>query len=211
MLRLSGLTPFAKGGMRMVFAHPDDPSLIVKVLKPEILARWRSRSMIRRMRRTGPYRVFFRELEEQIALINSGETDLSFVQQIVGMAHSDMGPAVMSTAILDANGKYAPTIRELVRTNGLTSELEERLEDFCQKILSSSVIVEDLNPGNIVHGSEDGSAPRLVLIDGVGEKNWVPMNSVSPAWNRRTKLRQIRRLKSLIERTILRAKTSIAI
>ena len=66
LVELSGLQPLASGQKRLVFTHPDDPSLVIKVMRPEFRPR--------DGQSTSPWsmlvlRYYFRELRYQKATV----------------------------------------------------------------------------------------------------------------------------------------------
>lgn len=211
LLHLAAETPVAKGGNRVIYAHPTDRRLLVKVLTERHREEWGRRSAIyRRLRPSGPYRYFLRELDEYVMLHAAGDTDLGFVNPIIGITDSDLGLAVITRAIFGPDGEYAPTLKRLALTGAFTPELARKLDEFLERVLRSSVVVGDLSASNILYGSEDGNAPRFVLIDGMGEKNFIPVSSLSAFMNRRTKLRKMARLRRALERSLKKARAGEA-
>lgn len=56
------------------------------------------------------------------------------------------------------------------------------------------MIVGDLNAANLVYYSNSRGGPRLLMVDGFGEKSVVPLSSMSPWLNRHFIRRRYRRM-----------------
>jgi hypothetical protein len=56
------------------------------------------------------------------------------------------------------------------------------------------VIINDLGPYNLVYATAGSGEGRLVLVDGFGEKTFVPLCSMSKRFNRWNTWRKGRRL-----------------
>jgi len=44
-------------------------------------------------------------------------------------------------------------------------------------------VVSDVNPGNVVHGRGSDGVARFALVDGFGDKNVIPLCSLSKRYN----------------------------
>ena len=69
VLQLSDRSPIASGTLRRVYAHPDAPDRLVKVIRPEIVEkRWgKGSAWYKRFRRVGRFIAVQREVEEYLA------------------------------------------------------------------------------------------------------------------------------------------------
>jgi hypothetical protein len=67
------------------------------------------------------------------------------------------------------------------------------------RLLECNVVLGDLNGANLVLRDAGAAAARLVVIDGFGEKNLVPLRSMSRRWNRCNTRRLARRLEQALE------------
>jgi hypothetical protein len=89
----------------------------------------------------------------------------------------------------EQHGDYAPWI-------------EGALTVFLRDLQNCNVICGDLHAWNLVYGSDSRGGPRLILVDGFGEKNIVARNSSSRflnQWNNRRLYRRMR--KQLVDLT----------
>lgn len=202
MLSLRHAKPIASGQHRLVFQHPEALDRLVKVMRPEIVAlRGQDGPWYRRIARTGPYRGFVREFNEYLASRYASE-GLSPLARVLGLLDTDMGPGLVVEKICAADGRLALDLDAWVRRDGLTSEVQAALDLLLAQLLEHNVITADLHAWNLVCEEKHGETPRLVMIDGFGEKNFVPLSSMSRRNNAartRSKFRKmIKRLRTIV-------------
>lgn len=207
LLHLKHLQPVAIGRQRYVFVHPDDPGLIVKVVTEGYAARrsdkggrpykrWHKNYI-----RSRHHQVFLREINEHLALRAAESSLPCYVQEIVGFAETDIGLGLVSRAVRGRNGELAPTLRTLLAEGRFNEAVRRHLDEFFEWLLKSSVVIGDLNAGNLVYGNDSVSGDHFVVIDGIGDKNIVPLSSMSARLNRMSKQRRIRRINREIARS----------
>src|SRR5690606_28341602 len=98
-----------------------------------------------------------------------------------------------------ADGTLAPTVAALGQAEGrIEPWLEKAFAAFLDDLLRHDVVVGDLHAWNIVHGSDSRGGPRLVLVDGFGEKNFIPRNSLSTRANARHTRRLYERMRRML-------------
>lgn len=206
ILQLKECTPLARGGKRIVFAHPDAPALLVKVIRPDARLEnpkkpsWRKR-LFWRFRRFKHYNAFKREVDELIAAYaNSGnDRPPSFFQRFYGFLETDLGLGSVTRAELDQDGNYAPTLAELVWQGRFTAPVRNDLNRFIDQFLRHNVVACDFHEGNLVHAWDETHGSHFVIIDGLGDKNLVPLCTLFPRFNRHYKRRRICRMKKRLE------------
>ncbi|HYI42781.1 MAG TPA: YrbL family protein, partial [Sphingomicrobium sp.] len=93
-IKLAGVTPLASGGRRLVFSHPDDPRLIIKVLQKSYIKRlipnpenWRQKR-----KRYKQYITYLQEAREHLAAYAACGERPKHMQNLVGFAGTDYGP-----------------------------------------------------------------------------------------------------------------------
>lgn len=182
MLALRHATPTATGHLRAVYAHPERPEWLVKVMLPEAIDRYRRAVWYERLARTGPYRGFVREFKEFLASRHTagGPSPLA---RVIGLAETDLGPGLVVEKVTAADGSLAPTLDAWVRRDGFTPAVAAALDAFLAAMLEHNVIAGDLHAWNVVYGSDSWGGPRLVMIDGFGEKNVIPHCSMNRRHN----------------------------
>ena len=206
-LRLADETPVAKGRMRLVFRHPHDPSLLVKVIRPEVIdQRWGSGlPWYKKRRRYGQYISFIRETEEYIAGYAQHGGSVPFAQKITGYVETDMGLGMVMEAALDPDGGLAPTLARLAKGKMVDDTIRAELERFASALIESDIIVADLNPANIVRAYHPEFGHHFVLIDGLGVSTVLPFKRISRALNRASKRKRLAAMRERMERFMQKA------
>ena len=145
-LFLAGLEPFAKGGHRHCYVHPEDPDLCVKV---SARADDQSCRMLQR-----------RELEDYAALhIRRSSALLDRIPAIEGVVDTDSGIGIVSRLCRDADGQISQNLAALISEQGLSPALTEAIDELKQWLKAQRLLTHDTGPHNVV-------AVRL------GEDNW---------------------------------------
>lgn len=200
-LTLAPLEPIGRGAQKLVYRHPDDPRLLVKVVNPAFIKRHdRNDAFYKRRRRIGHYRAFEREVREHLAsrARHAGHyAPCRHLQNILGMVDTDLGAALLVEAVLDANGDPAPSLAELQRRGEFGARERQALDTFIDWAMTSNVLINDLSPDNLVW-HRDG---HFVLIDGMGDRAAIPVRSHSQWLNRHYKRKKIDQLLRAIDPT----------
>ncbi|WP_322520888.1 YrbL family protein [Guyparkeria halophila] len=197
-LQLSSLEPVGQGAQKLVFRHPDDPRVLVKVVNPRFIERRdRKDRFYQKRRRIGHHRAFAREMIEHLAsraLTPGRLAPCPHIQNILGVVDTDLGAALLVEAVLDEDGNLAPTLRDLVESGRHGHRSRQALETFLDWALTSNVLINDLSADNLAW-HPDG---HFVMIDGLGDRAGIPIRAVSPWLNRLYKRKKIRQLREEI-------------
>jgi hypothetical protein len=188
MIRLKDAEIIAAGHTRDVYRHPDDASLLIKVIRASAIAT--------RYGRGSPWYKF--KVREQIAVHAIGEPHPRFLQKIVGFVETDMGMGLVVEAVRAADGSSAPTVAALAAEGALDEVRLAALDRFLDEMVNSPVIVADLNPFNVVYGRGADGVDHFVLIDGIGHKNLIPLERMSARLNRWSKVRKGDRFRQMV-------------
>ena len=203
ILNLKNQKPLAQGASRLVFEHPDDPDLIVKVIRPDVVedrfghnTKW-----YKKRRRFGRFISYIREIQEFLAVSQDSDVGAPFLQRIVGFACTDMGLGLVLETVKWTDGTLAPSLRQLVHSGRYDTAAEQSLEDFFEALIDSPVIISDLNMANLVYTHTEDRGYYFVLIDGIGNNSLIPLKSLSRRMNRKSKLGRFKKLRARIERS----------
>jgi len=201
MISLTNAEPLARGSCRLVYRHPANDGLLIKVFNPHWVLRrykierpWYKPSWRRYNEQLG----HLREVREQFALNSRGARHPDFVQKIVGLQETDLGLGLVVEAVVGQDGKLAPTIRKLIEDGRLSAHHESALDDFCHALIGSPLIFTDLHLSNVVYGSSLGAGERFVLIDGIGFKTLISAERISGTVNRWRNTRSVKKLRRLL-------------
>lgn len=203
-LALASTTPLAVGHLRYVFQHPEHDDMLIKIMRADaVAARWNAPGRWhKRLPRTRHYIGYLRELKEYIgARARAPHVDAP-IARMIGVVETDLGLGLVSEKVVGAEGALAPTLAAIYERSGFTPDLNAALAVFLEGLLDANVIVGDMHAWNIVHGSDSRGGPRLVMIDGFGEKHAIPLSSISRAINRYRTRRLYRRMLAQLERLV---------
>ncbi|NPU91497.1 MAG: hypothetical protein HPY82_06250 [Gammaproteobacteria bacterium] len=177
-LQLTTLEPFARGGNRLCFVHPDYPDRVIKVRRPDF-------SLEERRRRKGfpknlrPLSSFDDNAEENRTMFaldrQLGAPLYQHVSRCFGFEDSDMGKGLVSELIRDASGKISHTLKQYIWDNGYDDNARAAVEEFCACWETLGVPSRDLLLHNLVAQRDGGGKiVRLVVIDGLGSSSLIP-------------------------------------
>lgn len=179
MLVLKDLSPFARGGNRLCYMHPQFPDRCVKVRRPDFSLedRRRKKGFPKNLR---PLSSFDDSLEEfnvmRVMDRMFGDRLYQHVSRCYGFEDTDMGKGLVSDLICDDSQRISQTLKKMIWDNGITPDIERAVQEFADFWIGNGIPSRDLLLHNIVaQRAADGSIRRLVVIDGLGSASFVPM------------------------------------
>ncbi len=189
-LDLDGAQPLAIGGGRLIFAHPGDDKLLIKIVDPQLrlqyMFRHRFKRWYKRFHRATATRGFIGEFSESVIVsARNAHWERLPLARVAGVAETSLGPGLLVEKISGPGGALAPTVRSLVQTDGLSAGLREMLDGLLQSLIDGHIVVNDLTGDNVVLGSNAQGKQGLFLIDGFGVKQKVPLYALSKGLNAR--------------------------
>ena len=192
MIKLNHLIPFAKGGNRMCFIHPDNPNRCLKVTHPGILTKIRkSKPWYKQLRSIESFDDNLREQNayNQKALKSDNPKIWNHLAKWYGMVETSIGIA-SETELIRNNEKIAETLEEYLFRNGLTDEIKDAIEEFHQWLRQYLVLTKNLIPHNLVLASQEGRF-KIKIIDGLGSQAFIPLQKFSTFFAKRYVERRI--------------------
>jgi hypothetical protein len=180
------------GGESEIYLRPGKRSQLIKVLRPNVVARFersrRLKTRLRRHLRIGPHKNFLRFYASYI--------NAMLVAQEIGrpppvphpraIVLTDRGLGLAVQMIRDAEGRMAPSLRDIHESGGLDDPMLERINAFVAEVYRFNIVCTDVVPRNIVFETRHGRN-RFVLIDGFGARNIIPFRQ----WSRRLNARAL--------------------
>ena len=178
-LQLARMEPFARGGNRLCYVHPENPARCIKVRRPDFTLedRRRKKGFPKNLR---PLSAFDDNLEEQEVMkaleTHYGDRVFRHVSRCYGFVETDMGKGLMSELIRDGDGRISQTLKKYLWDFGLTPEITLKIKELTDFWASERVPSRDLLLHNIVVQKNDREQlVRLVVIDGLGSAGVVPL------------------------------------
>jgi hypothetical protein len=173
------------GAYRDVYQHPADTGLLVKVIKPLVVERYAKRANWYEARvGAGHYKTLLREIEKYVVLHRRGQQNLPFIQHFIGLVETDLGLGMIVSKVRGRDGGLAPTLTEIVRARGLNAELSARIHALRDDVIRHHVVFGDISANNIVEAADAQHGHRLVIIDGLNDRLWLPVNAMSRTFYR---------------------------
>jgi hypothetical protein len=181
--------PFAKGGKRAVYVHPENPDLCVKVNLPDQLLKdlWKSLPMIRRIRKS------VSDMNENcndwkilhgLAQRNDDRV-WQHVPRCHGWADTDMGPGLVVDLIRDADGLISRSLLAYLWECGYDDAVENAVNELVMFWNFMKIPSRSLGLHNIAASRLDGGRLRLVVIDGFGGTQWLTLSFLQSRHARR--------------------------
>ncbi len=190
---LADQTPFARGGHRECFVHPQHPDRCIKIRRRDypLQALRRDKGFPRNLK---PLSAFDDNREEYRHLENFrcrfGEQVFQHIPHCMGFTETDCGTGLVTELIRDGDGGISQTLEQVLAETGLTPDLEQALQALIQCWEEMAVPSRHLLLHNIVvERNGQGRAQRLVVIDGLGSPNVIPFFWL-PESTRRAKARR---------------------
>lgn len=192
----------ARGGFRDIYQHPERGHLLVKVVRAAGKAeaspdrRWSGV-----LRRYGIYTPYVREMKEYLAAYVRFSGCPPHIQQCYGFVETNFGLGMVVEKLCGADGELAPNMAKILKAQGIDSRIWGLYEAFHEAVRKHQLIINDMHPSNVVLANEGGKE-RLVLVDGLGEKAFIPFRTMSASFNRLKIDRDIRYSKIRIKRYV---------
>lgn len=177
-LVLSGQAPLLTSKTRRVFEHPEDEGLLVKVhisrkLAPGVdgIRAFLANKQDHFLYTTG----IMRELQQFVESRYRDYGDVvEHIAPIYGVIDTDLGLGLIVAAVRDSQGQLAPTVRKLFQNDAMNGERRTKLDRLLKAIQETPLVIGDLNQENIVLENAGGANERFMIIDGLGERTWIP-------------------------------------
>jgi hypothetical protein len=173
MLQLKKTEPFATGGRRACYFHPDNPELCVKVARPD-----KHPSILRsvdpiwkRLRPVAYYDENLLDLKvQQIMEAKLGNTANAHFPKTQRLIKTDLGLGLVCELIRDHDGRISLSGKEFIMQHGFSNATDQALEELKNFITENFVLFRDPFPHNIVFQSRADGSLRAVIIDGLDRR-----------------------------------------
>lgn len=165
-VHLAELAPFARGGRRLCYRHPEHPDRCIKVL--------------RRDRKDGDEALDENILEfaaYQELLQRANSQVWNHIPRCYGLVETDHGPGLVTQLLTGADGLPAPTLQRRIQER-IDASCRAALEEFKGFLLRTLIRVGDLRPANLlVCRRANADTERIFIIDGLGNRSilWAPL------------------------------------
>lgn len=201
---------FAQGGNRLCFIDPRDSNRIIKVLRPDRSAdiKRAKQSFPRNLK---PLRYFDENWQEQRVYQKIqaavGDAAYDLIPRCYGLVATDCGPGLVTEMIKDDDGRVSLSLKQCIWQQGKARSLMAVVEDFVQRWGELGVPSRNLLLHNIVVQQSADGPTRLVVIDGLGWADIVPLAYRCPRLARWKAQRKAQRLPQAIDQLLEKQRT----
>jgi len=177
-LLLKKIKPFAQGGNRLCFVHPEDPNCCIKVRRPDFtLADCRRKKgfpkNLRPLSSFDDNREEYRTIQQLRQSI--GDSVFDHVYRCFGFVATDLGPGLETELIRDVDGLISLSLKQYLWEVGYTEPCRQAIKELTTFWKEKKVPSRDLLTHNIVvQQNRQGEISRLVVIDGLGDPTLIP-------------------------------------
>jgi len=193
-----------RGTVKEVYVHPNWPTAVLKIVRPELVdgeGQFSGHRGLKRRRNVGIYRQFSREISQYLSLCRRNYrngTTLFPIAAPMGFVQTDQGLGLLSERIVDETGNLAPSIYTLLKDGTFSEVHGKALLQFFNDCARLHIVFGEVNWNGILFTTARSGKPEFVLVDGIGEKNILPLKSIF--WGLNSK--RVRKVQSLIEARI---------
>ena len=177
-LQLEHTKPFAQGGNRLCFVHPEHADRCIKVRRPDFsLADLRRRKGF--PKNLQPLSHFDDNAEEFKVMKRFqhryGDNAFCHISRCYGFEDTDFGSGLVSELIRDEDQKISYSLKQYLIEFGYSTALDQAIAEFSEFWERECIPSRELLLHNVVvQKNLDGSIARLVVIDGLGSPNLIP-------------------------------------
>ena len=194
-LSLQGLTPFAVGGTRLCFIHPHDSEKCVKVLREDRTPQAR-RNRTKGIKRFRSVKHWDDQRKELVAyqhlLQRDKKTIWNHIPEFFGIVETDLGVGIVTRIYRNYDDKFPKNLEEEV-PQGIDDLLQFAISDFKEWLRNELVVTRDLLPHNIIVVRNSVRHCRLMIVDGLGNSEWIPVSTWFQSFARRKIERKLKK------------------
>ena len=187
-LKINDLKQIGKGCSKIVFQHPHDQNKVIKIMNPERVSKFGGfniHSKFKQRFAQGIYRHFRRELIQYLQLCKLHYKANSFVFPVetpYGFVETNQGIGLVVEKIVSPN-QQGVTLYELCEQHLFEEKHEIALKDFFDACCDLHIVFGEVNIAGIMYTEQRNNKPEFVLVDGMGEKLFIPLRAMSKRIN----------------------------
>ena len=200
MISLEEVKPFAEGGNRVCYIHPDNKNLCLKISKSEVVKKMRLNApWYKKLRSEKSFDDNYREERayQQRAIKKNPQKIWKHLAKWYEFVETSKGLA-SCTELITNNDKIALNLEEYLFSKGRTKEIDKALKEFEIFLKETKLLTKNIMPHNLAV-KEDDYGLTLKIIDGLGSMSFIPLPEISNALANRYIKRRIELMYSRIE------------
>ncbi len=201
MIDLQGREPFATGGNRHCYVHPEDADKCVKVAREDVMQqRFARQPWFKKLLGADRLDDNVQELKGYRQLEKAGDSPALYdhIPRLWGREPTSAGWANVSELIRTPEGAVAPNLSQWLVQYGLDEATRLAIAEFQRWLRRHQILTRNLLPHNLaVKQTPDGL--RLYIIDGLGAPEFLALLYPLTRWRRNYIERKIRNMNLRIQ------------
>lgn len=201
LIDLKGIKPFATGGNRRCYVHPENPHLCLKVSRKEvILERYSKLPWPKKILGKGRLDDNFQEMKgyKQLEKIPNSKFVFDHIPRLFERVETSEGWANVSELIKGRDGEIAHNLSQWLALFGMDQRIKLAIEEFQKWLLDNQILTRNLLPHNLaVQESSEGL--RLYIIDGLGAADFLSLLYPIKGWRMSYIQRKVRNMNLRIQ------------
>ena len=200
MIDLSNIEPFAKGGNRSCYQHPENINICLKITHPDLP---------NQLKANAPWYKKYRSLD---SFDDNKREELAYTQRAIsknesivwdhlvrwhGFKETSIGLASATEMVLN-DGMIAETLESYLFTYGKDEKITAAINDFENWLKKTLILTKNIIPHNIVVKKIEGKL-QLKIIDGLGCSSFLPLPKISNFFAKRYVSRRVELMHSRID------------
>ena len=172
----------AEGAGRRVFRHPSHDDQIIKIQKTSRKKKRfeKLRAFFDRNKRRFPsIKLSWVEIDEYAAMVSRTKSVPNFYTQFRGFIETDQGIGCIFDMVQTPEGKLAPTLAKFAAKHPNEPKIVQAIDTLWDEIDRFRAVVWDPNFNNLLVSGSLESGIQLVIVDGLGERTYIPVKSLS--------------------------------
>ena len=161
-----------EGSQRLLYRHPENPELCIKIPKAESNGRYISR---------------------EIKYTKKYQNKINNIPSFHGEIHTDLGTGYIFDLVKNHDGSVAQTLRDYVDGGADIAIIRQKIEQLYALLLEKHIIVSDLHAGNILVRHITDSDYDLWIVDGLGNSDFIKICDISTFFHRKKLIRKFTR------------------
>lgn len=188
-LILAAAKPFARGGCRLIYRDPRGDRRAVKITVSgggEGARKRAEAGWIRYLHRKDYYDENNRQWREHRKLARRlGLPWPRHLSGCYGLVRTDVGVGLVVERIVNADGSAALNMEEHLGRHGLDARCRRALKELRRFLIARRVLLRDAAANNIVLREERDGTLFPVVVDGLGNSEFIPVSGWIPCAGRR--------------------------
>lgn len=201
MIDLRGRKPFATGGNRHCYIHPEDDNKCIKIARQEVIQqRFLRQSWFKKLLGKERLDDNLQELKgyRQLEKAGSGPELYEHIPRLWGREQTSEGWGNISELIRTPEGGIAPNLSQWLVKHGLDNGIRQAILEFQDWLRRNQVLTRNLLPHNLAV-KQTTCGLRLYIIDGLGAPDFLALLYPLSGWRRSYIERKIRNMNLRIQ------------